>query len=196
MRGQHQDAQRRTVNTKVPSRGCDGHARRQTVGRHSDGAPARSARRRGARERLQTARAAPLPSGEEAETAARRREVTGARVNGGGSARTAAALDARVSATGGEAEGWRRLYRAGPLGVRVRGPGRGGANAEFREAGSGRVLPPVRLRLEVEDDGRGPPVGDCSRAAAGMGRCWAETAGAGCARGLAGGNSDWAEKLN
>jgi hypothetical protein len=29
-----------------------------------------------------------------------------------------------------------------------------------------------------------------------MGRCWAETAGAGCAQGLAGGNSDWAEKLN
>jgi hypothetical protein len=29
----------------------------------------------------------------------------------------------RVSATGDETEGWRRLYRAEPLGVRVRGPG-------------------------------------------------------------------------
>jgi hypothetical protein len=38
-------------------------------------------------------------------------------------------------------------------------------------------LPPVRLRLEVGDDGRGPPVGDCGRAAAGMGRSWARIAG-------------------
>jgi hypothetical protein len=64
-----------------------------------------------------------------------------------------------------------------------------------------RVRPPVCLRLEVGDDGRGPPVGDCGRADAGMGgwatgkswaqrargkrvdarvgRCWARTAGCG-----------------
>jgi hypothetical protein len=35
------------------------------------------------------------------------------------------------------------------------------------EAGSGTGRAPVRLRLEVGDDGRGPPVGDRSKAAAG-----------------------------
>jgi hypothetical protein len=45
--------------------------------------------------------------------------------------------------------------------------------AQWRTAGArvqGRVRPPVRLRLNVGDDGRGPPVGDCGRTDAGMGR--------------------------
>jgi hypothetical protein len=49
------------------------------------------------------------------------------------------------------------------IGVRARG------QVRARGSGSGRVPAPVRLRLEVGDDGRGPPVGDCGRAAAGMG---------------------------
>jgi hypothetical protein len=68
----------------------------------------------------------------------------------------------------------------GEVGVRNRGkaaafiggeeaPGvwaRGLAHAS-REAGSGMGPAPVRLRLEVRDDGRGPPVSDRSKAAAG-----------------------------
>jgi hypothetical protein len=45
-----------------------------------------------------------------------------------------------------------------------------------------RVRPPVCLRLEVGDDGRGPPVGDCGRADAGMGRLGhGEELGSACA---------------
>jgi hypothetical protein len=47
--------------------------------------------------------------------------------------------------------------------------GPGGSRARGRPAW-GRALPPVRLRPKVGDDERGPPIGDCGRAAAGMGR--------------------------
>jgi hypothetical protein len=64
----------------------------------------------------------------------------------------------------------------------------------------GRVRPPVRLRPEVGDDGRGPPVGDCDRSAAEVGRSWAKTASglravekreAGCALAWAGREGEW-----
>jgi hypothetical protein len=42
-----------------------------------------------------------------------------------------------------------------------------GGHACAERPARGRALPPVRLRLEVVDDGWGPPVGDSSRAAAG-----------------------------
>jgi hypothetical protein len=71
------------------------------------------------------------------------------------------------------------------------GPGGGGVTRAW-EAGSGSGSAPVRFRPEVEDDGRGSPVGDCGRSAAEVGRNWAKTAsGLRAARGAeaAGGGS-------
>jgi hypothetical protein len=48
-RGRHQDAQRRTTSTTVPSGDHDGHARRRATGRRGGGGPAKSSRRRDAR---------------------------------------------------------------------------------------------------------------------------------------------------
>jgi hypothetical protein len=43
--------------------------------------------------------------------------------------------------------------------------------------------PPVRLRPEVGDDGRGPPVGDCGRAAAGWAKLGQNSGGLRALRG-------------
>jgi hypothetical protein len=77
----------RPVDSTAGFRGGDDGARRLTASGGGGASPTSRSRRVKARERLQVAPAAPLPSDGGAEAAARRRTAAEARVNGGGLAR-------------------------------------------------------------------------------------------------------------
>jgi hypothetical protein len=92
-RGSHRNVQKRTANNTVTSRDGEDDEGWRTAERRDSGAPARPTRRRGARERLQAALAAPLPCDGGMEVATRRREAAEALVNSGGVAKDGGGTD-------------------------------------------------------------------------------------------------------
>jgi hypothetical protein len=181
-RGRHHDDGKRPANTAASSRGSDVSAGRRMTEKRGGGAPTtflgdtghEDANERHLRvphraaEVLTTSKAADRRRTGRTEAAAGTRFASAGRT---GAPRRLGFWRGQAAQRGGGG-----LYST--RGTRSSGPraAHRGVRRELREVGSGSGPAPVRLRLEVGDDRRGPPVGDSGRSTAEVGRSWAKSA--------------------